>query len=66
MGERLKGFDIMKTISAFRLFIIVGLVASGAAELWAMDVFSTPVEQIGVGTIAGIAAVIGAKLTHFV
>jgi hypothetical protein len=56
----------MKLISIFRIFTLAALVVSGAMELWSSELFSTPIEQIGVGAAAGIGAAIIAKVAHIV
>ena len=57
---------LLKYMTLFRVFIIGALFASGVVELWAVDFFSTPLEQLSVGAVAGALAVVGAKIVHLV
>jgi hypothetical protein len=60
------GDSLVSKISVFRIFIIAGLIVSGALELLSVQAFSTPVEQIGAGAAAGILAAIAVKAVHLI
>lgn len=53
-------------ISIFRVFIITALVVSGAVELYASDLWSTPFSQIGIAAVAGAIGATAAKVAHIV
>lgn len=60
------GAKVMKFIAFFRVFTIAALVISGGFELWSSELFSTPIEQIGLSAIGGFSAAVLAKAAHIV
>jgi len=57
---------LVMTVKVVRVFTVAAMIVGGALELWSSDLFTTPVEQIGFATIAGILAAAVAKAVHFV
>ena len=57
---------LIRTVKFVRVFTVAAMVVGGLMELWSSDLFTTPVEQIGYATIAGIIAATFAKAVHFV
>ncbi|MCL7999429.1 hypothetical protein M8994_14360 [Brucella sp. 21LCYQ03] len=54
----------VRTVRFVRVFTVVAMLVGGAMELWSSEIFSTPIEQIGFATIAGILGATIAKVAH--
>lgn len=55
---------MVKIVRFVRVFTVAAMLVGGAMELWSSNLFSTPIEQIGFATIAGIVAASIAKAVH--
>ncbi|WP_368649581.1 hypothetical protein [Brucella intermedia] len=56
---------LVKTVRFVRVFTVIAMLVGGMMELWSSEIFSTPIEQIGFATIAGILGATIAKAIHF-
>ena len=55
---------MVRVLTIIRLFFVVAMLVAGVLELSTANALASPVSQIGISTICGLAGVALAKLSH--